>query len=148
MLRVTEGSYAKLKGKKPSVKRARDTFYAKRSDKNQPDIMSSLRKLGFSVKSLHETGGGIFDLLVSKNWLTVLCEVKDGIKPPSAREFTPAQRKFNFEWQGLRCVLTCHADCVRFSQSVNAILQACHENNIKPSVTGCQERQYAIGLYP
>jgi hypothetical protein len=45
-------------------------------------------------------GDGIPDLLVGYNGYTLLLEVKDGNKPPSARELTPAEAKFFREWTG------------------------------------------------
>lgn len=32
-------------------------------------------------------------------------EVKDGEKPPSARQLTPAEKKFFDEWEGGLCVV-------------------------------------------
>jgi hypothetical protein len=45
-------------------------------------------------------GDGVPDLLVGYRGYTLLLEVKDGNKPPSARELTPAEQKFFDEWTG------------------------------------------------
>jgi hypothetical protein len=45
-------------------------------------------------------GDGIPDLLVGYRGYTLLLEVKDGKKPPSARVLTPAEQKFFDEWKG------------------------------------------------
>jgi hypothetical protein len=45
-------------------------------------------------------GDGVPDLLVGYRVYTLLLEVKDGRKPPSARELTPAEAKFFKEWSG------------------------------------------------
>mgnify|MGYP001105367233 CR=1 FL=1 len=47
-----------------------------RTDANQNDIVEYLRDLGFGVVSLAAVGGGVPDLLVSKEDLTCLVEVK------------------------------------------------------------------------
>ena len=118
-----------------------------RTDANQPDIMKHLRKLGYTVQSLHEQGKGVFDLIAAKKGLNIFCEVKDGVKPLSAREYTTPQRKWNFAWQGMRCVLTCKDDCVRMDNQVRAILKQIEAAGIPLHVTGSQELQYQIKLY-
>jgi hypothetical protein len=45
-------------------------------------------------------GDGIPDLLVGYRGYTILMEVKDGQKVPSARKLTPAEQKFFDDWQG------------------------------------------------
>jgi hypothetical protein len=61
-------------------------------DKNQPAIVAMLRQVGAHVQHLHAVGKGCPDLLVGfrgENWLL---EIKDGDKPPSARELTQPQK--------------------------------------------------------
>jgi|GEM_PF-5567154 len=55
-----------------------------RIDRNQPEIVEALRKLGASVQPLHTAHDGIPDLLVGYQGRNFLLEVKDGTKPPSA----------------------------------------------------------------
>ena len=81
---------------------------AARIDANQPEIVRALRKAGCSVQPLHTVGGGVPDLLVcipglnhpsAKSGLYLL-EIKDGAKPPSARQLTPDQKAWHRDWCG------------------------------------------------
>jgi len=59
--------------------------YANRIDENQNEIVKALRKAGAYVRIISQ-GDGIPDLLVAYKGFTILMEVKDGNKPPSARK--------------------------------------------------------------
>lgn len=78
---------------------------AAKVDRNQPEIVAALRKVGADVFSLAAVGDGIPDLLVGFRGVTVLMEVKDGSKPPSARQLTPDQIEWHAAWRGGRCVV-------------------------------------------
>ena len=71
---------------------------AARRDDNEKDIIKALRECGAYVKVINDEG--LFDLLVSYRGETLLLEVKDGAKPPSARRLTDAEQKFHNEWPG------------------------------------------------
>ena len=58
--------------------------YANRIDANQNAIVDALREAGASVRVISQ-GDGIPDLLVGYKNFTILMEVKDGDKVPSAR---------------------------------------------------------------
>ena len=73
--------------------------YANRIDANQNKIVDALRKAGAVVRIISQ-GDGIPDLLVGYQGFTILMEVKDGDKPPSARKLTEAEQKFFDEWDG------------------------------------------------
>jgi len=73
--------------------------YANRIDANQNKIVEALRKAGAYVRIISQ-GDGIPDLLVAYKGYTILMEVKDGDKPPSARKLTEAEQKFFDEWTG------------------------------------------------
>lgn len=73
--------------------------YANRIDENQNEIVKALRKAGAVVRIISQ-GDGIPDLLVAYKGYTILMEVKDGNKPPSARKLTEAEQKFFDEWTG------------------------------------------------
>jgi hypothetical protein len=77
---------------------------ANRIDDNQNDIVAALRKAGATVRVISQ-GDGIPDLLVGFRGETILLEVKDGNKPPSARTLTPAEQKFFNEWEGGLCIV-------------------------------------------
>ena len=70
-----------------------------RVDANQEQIVSALRARGAGVRVISQ-GDGIPDLLVGYRGFTILMEVKDGQKVPSARKLTPAEQKFFEDWQG------------------------------------------------
>jgi hypothetical protein len=72
---------------------------AARVDDNQQQIVEALRAIGATVRVVTQ-GGGLPDLLVGFRGNTILMEVKDGKKPPSARVLTPAEQKFFDEWRG------------------------------------------------
>ncbi len=71
---------------------------AARRDDNEQDIIKAMRAEGAYVKQINDEG--LFDLLVSHRGETLLVEVKDGAKPPSARRLTDAELKFHEEWPG------------------------------------------------
>ena len=71
---------------------------AARRDDNEQDIIKAMRAEGAYVKQINDEG--LFDLLVSHRGETLLIEVKDGAKPPSARRLTDAEQKFHDEWPG------------------------------------------------
>lgn len=71
---------------------------AARRDTNEGDIIKAIRAEGAYVKVINDEG--LFDLLVSYRGETLMIEVKDGAKPPSARRLTEAEQKFHEEWPG------------------------------------------------
>jgi hypothetical protein len=81
--------------------------YAAKTDKNQAEIVAALRTVGCSVLPLHAVGQGCPDLLVATTRETMLIEVKDGDKPPSARKLTPDQVEFHATWRG-RIAVVCN----------------------------------------
>jgi hypothetical protein len=70
--------------------------FAKKVDKNQNDVVKTLREYGADVYLLHMVGGGIPDLLVAFEGHTILMEVKDG---PN-KKLTPQQIKLFATWKG------------------------------------------------
>jgi hypothetical protein len=69
-----------------------------RRDANERRLIDALRACGAYVKQINDAGA--FDLLVYYRGHTLLLEVKDGDKPPSARALSPAEAKFHAEWPG------------------------------------------------
>lgn len=72
---------------------------AARVDENQGLIVKALRACGATVRVITQ-GDGIPDLLVGYRGHTILMEVKDGNKPPSARQLTTAEQIFFAQWTG------------------------------------------------
>jgi hypothetical protein len=73
--------------------------YAARIDANQNDIVKALRAAGAVVRIITQ-GDGIPDLLVAFQGQTILMELKDGNKCPSARKLTEAEQLFFDNWIG------------------------------------------------
>jgi len=71
---------------------------AARRDAGEQDIIKAMREAGAYVRAINDEG--LFDLLVSYRGETLMIEVKDGSKPPSARRLTDAEQKFHDEWPG------------------------------------------------
>lgn len=73
---------------------------AAKVDANQTEIVAALRQCGATVQPLHTVGNGCPDLLVGYQGVTLLMEVKDGNKPPSARALTEDQIRWHGSWTG------------------------------------------------
>lgn len=73
--------------------------FAKKADRNQPEIVKALRGAGCTVEHLHAVGSGCPDLLCAISNETFLVEVKDGAKIPSAQKLTPDQVVWHAAWQ-------------------------------------------------
>ena len=73
---------------------------AAKIDSNQTAVVSALRAAGATVQSLAAVGFGVPDLLIGFRGQTLLVEVKDGAKAPSARRLTPDQLDWHGKWQG------------------------------------------------
>lgn len=83
--------------------------YANRIDANQNKIVDALRKAGAVVRIISQ-GDGIPDLLVGYRGFTILMEVKDGDKVPSARKLTEPEQKFFDDWRGGMLVIVNSVD--------------------------------------
>jgi hypothetical protein len=73
---------------------------AAKIDANQEQVVLALRAVGATVQTLAAVGKGVPDLLVGYQGKTILLEVKDGRKPPSARRLTEDQLKWHGAWRG------------------------------------------------
>lgn len=71
-----------------------------RTDRNHQEIIDAFRKMGCSVHSTHQLGGGFPDIVVGILGLSNIVEIKDGTKPPSQRQLTPDEQIFHTEWAG------------------------------------------------
>jgi hypothetical protein len=92
---------------------------ASRTDGNQAKIVAALRSYGCSVQLLHTVGQGCPDLMIGIHGRTGLLEVKDGDKPPSARQRTEDQKRWMSEWRGGPVGLVTHVDgALRFARQL------------------------------
>lgn len=73
---------------------------AAKIDANQEAVVTALRAAGATVQSLAGVGKGVPDLLVGFKGQTLLLEIKDGFKPPSARLLTEDQLRWHGVWKG------------------------------------------------
>ena len=71
---------------------------ARRTDANQEQLVKDLRKSGYTVKVTSHVGEGFPDLVIAKDFKTMLVEVKDPDQPPSKRKLTPDEVKFHLSW--------------------------------------------------
>ena len=75
--------------------------YAKKTDDNQKEIVSTFEALGARVAITSSAGNGFPDLVVQYIYpphgqlVTYLVEVKDGSKSPSRRALTTDQKEFH-----------------------------------------------------
>lgn len=126
-------------------------FLPRKVDVNQPEVVSTFRKLGCTVRCLHMVGDGVFDLIVAIDFLNILVEIKDGNKCPSERVLTPDQKKFNFEWQGLRAVVTGNYEARMLVSEARALValfrNAAIVSGTTIAVSGSRERMYQPALF-
>lgn len=73
---------------------------AAKTDDNQQEIVSALRKAGCSVAVTSNVHDGFPDIAVGRAGKTYLLEIKDSKKPPSARKLTEDQERFHANWRG------------------------------------------------
>jgi hypothetical protein len=85
---------------------------AARTDANHGEIVTTFRKMGFSVADTSRLGDGFPDCVIARNGLTALVEIKDGTKPPSKRELTPDEIIFRDAWKGKYYIVESEADAL------------------------------------
>lgn len=73
---------------------------AAKIDANHEAVVTVLRAAGASVQSLAGVGKGVPDLLVGYKGQTLLMEIKDGFKAPSARLLNKDQLRWHGSWKG------------------------------------------------
>lgn len=91
---------------------------AARVDANQAEIVKALRQIGATVTPLHRVGQGVSDLLVSFRQRWLVLEVKDGAKPPSARELTPDEKEWIGKQKAPVYIVTSPLEAVNFVMDI------------------------------
>lgn len=84
---------------------------AAKVDDNQSELVQVLRQLGCSVTPTHAIGKGFPDLAIGIMGISILAEIKDGKKVPSARKLTSDEIIWHEEWRGQKCILESREDC-------------------------------------
>jgi hypothetical protein len=84
---------------------------AAKVDANHAEIVGYFRKFGCSVLNISQLKN-CGDLVVAKCQKTVIVEVKDGSKPPSARKLTKGEGEFSNAWQGIYAVVEDLSDVI------------------------------------
>ena len=92
----------------------------KRVDANQVQIVGYFRKLGCSVMDCSPLGKGRPDIIVGYRGINMLCEIKDGSKPLSARTLTDAEIDFHESWRGKIVIIESFEDCIAILESIDA----------------------------
>lgn len=85
-----------------------------RVDDNQKQIVTALRKLGYSVLHLHALGKGAPDILVGARRKNFLFEIKDGDKSPSRQKLTPDEKEFHDSWSGQVMIVKSAEEIIHF----------------------------------
>lgn len=117
-------------------------YQPKRVDRNQAQIVSAFRHLGCTVTPLHTVGSGLPDLVVGVDGITLLVEVKDGDKPPSARELTPKQKFWRFCWVGQACVVTSADEAIEVVKKARIQSSFLRDHGLNPDIQGSLEPMY------
>ena len=95
-----------------------------RSDGNQTEIVTALRKIGCSVAVTSGAGDGFPDIVAGRtdingdkrNWLI---EIKDGSAPPSQQKLTVSQVNFHNEWKGQIAIVTSAEQAIDLVMRIN-----------------------------
>jgi Holliday junction resolvase len=74
--------------------------YAKKIDRNQPDLVNKLRQVGCTVFVTSSVGRGFPDLVVGIKGFNFLFEVKEGALTASRKKLTPDEQRFFDTWKG------------------------------------------------
>ena len=94
---------------------------AARVDDNHGEIVNAFKACGFVVRDTSAVGDGFPDLVCSRAGRTILVEIKDGKKPPSARKLTEAQIEFHSTWRGTIYIVSCLEDVMQAARSEAAL---------------------------
>lgn len=71
-----------------------------RKDCNHDKIKTVFEKCGWKTFDTYQLGGGFPDFIASKNYNTILVEVKDGNRPTIRCALTAPELEFHQKWKG------------------------------------------------
>ena len=83
-------------------------------DRNQTEIVKTLREMGCAVAHTHMVGNGYPDITVSLMDRTWAVEIKDGKRFKSQQKLTFAQEVFHSNWRAKIPILTSVQDAIDF----------------------------------
>lgn len=118
------------------------TRRAAKVDENQPLIVKHMRAIGMIVEIL----GMPSDLLVSKNMITLVVEVKNPKKDPSSRRLTDQELTFYTRWHhhGLFCVIETSDDVKALGEVMAQGFKATHDfcgENMQKHFATCYKKK-------
>ena len=90
---------------------------AAKADDNQPQIVKAFRQLGFSVAHTHTIGKGFPDIIVGRNGMNTLVEIKDGAKVKSQKQLTADEKEFHESWRGTIIIIESIEQVIEFSKN-------------------------------
>lgn len=90
---------------------------AAKKDANHNEVAAEFSRLGCSVLDISQLKR-CADVVVGKNGKSRVVEIKDGSKPPSARELTSGELDFSRSWKGGYDVVENLADVARVVQKL------------------------------
>lgn len=100
-------------------------FFARRVDKNQPEIMQALQAAGYRCWSTHRAGFGIPDVLaLSKTNIPVLLEIK-----MPGEKLTDAETKFHFVYDAPIAIVDSIEAAIKTMQQYDKL---CLTQEVKP----------------
>lgn len=82
---------------------------ARRTDRNQSEIVESLRQCGASVADLHTLGHGCPDILIGWHGRNLLAEIKSSDRGT----LTESERAWHIAWRGQIAVIRSIDDALR-----------------------------------
>mgnify|MGYP001576960825 FL=1 len=93
--------------------------YGRRKDANHNSISEVFESLDCSVLDISQTPCG-FDVVVGYKTQAILCEIKDGSKPPSARKLTLNENTAHNNWRGPKAIVTTNDEAVLVAKLLRA----------------------------
>jgi Holliday junction resolvase len=90
---------------------------AAKADDNQPQIVKAFRQMGFSVAHTHTIGKGFPDIVVGRDGINTLVEIKDGDKVKSKKQLTADEKEFHQMWLGEIVIIESIEEVIKFANS-------------------------------